>query len=412
MTMRRWLLALPPLVLAGTTAHADEAPRFSVDTGVSVGYANNPFSQPNGGGDGYVTFDISPRVVLVQERSTLTATVAAQVQQYFARYPTTDSYRASLDYSGRPAERITTFVQLNVSSAILGNFDNFNQFGNGFNLPGAGESATPPATPVVTPGQGGTTGFISDLGFFGTRERRRSVYANAGLTAGLSARDTITVSAFGDFARFRNFAASNYDGFGGNFSYSRQLSTFTQLGVQGSYSRFDYQGPSGITNSYSIQATGSTRINARWTADGALGVTFIDSNVIGSSNRTSLSGNIRLCRQSERSNMCFYGSRQSQATGFNGAQYVTSAGVDFDRRLSERSRVGLSVSYVNQGGLQQIVNGQSEYLVVSPTYSRQILERLQFQASLRYRQLFGGFAGQQVDYGGQAGISYSFGRLR
>ena len=423
MKMCRLLLALPPFLLSGTAVHAEEKPRLAMDVGASAGFSNNPFSQANGNSSsGYVTFDITPSVQLIQERSTITASVSAQVQQYFTQYPTTDSYRGSVAYSGRPAERVNTFLRVDVSSAILGTYDNLGPTTNAFNLAGSGtggstgtDAATAPAT-TVSPGLGGianSAGFANDLGLFGTRERRRSVYANGGVTAGLSAVDTISASGFGDIARYRNFGGSNYDGFGGTVSYSRQLTRYSRVGLQSSYSRYSYAGVGGDTNVYSIQATGSTRINSFWTVDGALGVSFVDSRTaFGPTNRTSLSGNVRLCRQSELSGLCLSASRDAQATGSNGSQYVTIAGLSYDRRLSGRTRIGLSAVYVSQGGLQPLTNGQSDYVSVSPSYSRQLGERLQLQASLRYRQLFGGIQGQQSDYGGQLGLSYHFGRLR
>lgn len=432
MIKRRFLLTLPPLILAATTAQAQESTRVYVNTGVNVGYSNNPFSQgANSSSSGYVTVDVAPTIELVQERSTITATVAAQVQQFFARYPTTDSYRGSVSYNGRPAERVTTYLTVDVSSAVLGGFDNLFAFGNGtansFSNPGVGGSSTGDATsgaagatagtigPIGT-GVGSGTGFANDLGLFGTRERRQSVYASGGLSAGLSSRDTVTLSAFGDIARYRNFTPSNYEGFGGTVAYSRRLSDYTQVGAQGSYSRYDYNGLLGVTNVYSIQATGSTRINARWTVSGALGVSFVDSNAIGSVNRTSISGNVQLCERSERSNLCLAASRNAQATGSNGSQYVTTFGLNYDRRLNERSSIGFSALYVTQGGVQAINAGQTDYVSVSPNYSRLLVPRLQLQASLRYRQLFGGTGGiggignQQSDYGGQLGLSYRFGR--
>lgn len=426
MTMRRLLLTLPPLVLAATAAEAQETRRVALDVGTTVGFSNNPFSQANGNtASGFVTVDVTPSIELIQEHSTVTATINAQVQQYFTQYPTTDSYRGTVSYNGRPSERLTTFLRADVSSAVLGGFDNLFSFNNGLaNLPGspvgatgtgttdAGSSTTPPPIGPVTTGIGPTAGFANDLGLFGTRERRQSVYLTGGLSATLSSRDSLNVSAFGDIARYRNFIVSNYEGFGATVGYSRRLSAYTQLGVQGSYSRYDYNGPAGVSNIYSLQATGSTRINARWNVQGALGVTFVESGGIFPTNRTSLSSNIQLCQRNELGNLCFVASRDAQATGFNGSQYSTTAGVNYDRRISDRSRIGLSALYVTQGGIQQVGNGQTDYVSVSPNYSRQIGERLQLQASLRYRQIFGAVGNLQSDYGGQIGLSYHFGRLR
>ncbi len=421
--MCRHFLTIPALLAIPVVARAQEAPRVSLDVAATGGYSNNPFSQVNGStGTGSVSVDVTPQIELVREHSTFTASATAHVDQYFSRYPTTDSYRGSLGYRGRPSATLSTFARVDLSSAILGSYADFAS-GSGSFIDGGttgtggtggttGTGSTAGGTPDTGIGTVDTGGVINDIGLFGTRERRRSLYATGGLSAALSARDSVSASAFGDFARYRNFATSNYNGFGGSLAYSRQLSAFTSLGVQGSASRYEYSGLRGDTNVYSVQATGSTRLSQHWSAQGALGVSFVNDTAPGSTNRTSLSGNLSLCREGEASHMCLTASRAARATGFNGSQYVTSAGLDWRLRLSERAGLGLAASYVKEGGLRTLTNVQNQYLTVSPSYSRQILERLRLIASLRYRQIFGDGFGRSADYGGQLGVSYHFGRFR
>ena len=429
MTRRIALLAVAPLLALPHAAQAQET-RTSVEVAGTTGYSNNPFVQRgSSSGSGFVAFDVTPRLQLLNERSTFTATLNAHVDQYFTRYPTTDNYRVNLAYNGQPSERITTFAQVNLSSSIIGSFDNL--FGSGVvdtsGLGGGaggvtsgtsssgGNSTVGTGGATVNPGSGGGLGSgilpATDIGLLGTRDRRRSLYATGGLAARLSEHDTISASAFGDFARYRNSGAiSDYDGYGGTVGYSRQLSTRTSVGVQGSASRYQYKGALGDTNVYSVQATGSTQLNAYWTAQGSLGVSFTESGTPGSRNRASLSGQLSLCRRGQLDNFCFSASRAAQATGINGAQYVTSVGANWTRRLSERTSVGANVSYVTEGGLRSLTNVQSDYLATSVTLDRRVLERLRVFASARYRQVFGGIANQSSDYGGQIGARYVFGR--
>ena len=428
MTRHIALLAVAPLLALPHAAQAQET-RASVEVAGSTGYSNNPFVQ-NGAssGSGFVSLDVTPRLQLLNQRSTFTATLNAHVDQYFTRYPTSDSYRASLAYNGQPSERITTFARVDLSSAIIGSYDNL--FGSSA-IDTSGISGGTTGVTSGTPGSGGNStvgtggggtvdpggGFgagtlpITDIGLLGTRDRRRSLHATGGLAARLSEHDTVNASAFGDFARYRNTGPiSDYDGYGGTLGYSRQLSTHTSLGVQGSASRYQYKGPQGNTNVYSVQATGSSLLSAYWTVQGSLGVSFTEGGLPGSKSRTSLSGQVNLCRRGQLDTFCFSASRGAQATGLNGAQYITTLGANWNRKLSERTSVGANVSYVTEGGLRSLTSVQSDYLRTSVTLDRRVLERLRIYASARYRQVFGGTLNQSSDYGGQIGARYIFGR--
>ena len=328
-------------------------------------------------------------------------------------------YRTSVGYRGRQSERVTTFASIQLSSSVVGSYNDFDLSGS----PLLG--ATPGTIGTGTGGEtdGGAIGgpvnggigsgpLLNDIGLLGTRDRRRSVYATGGLSAGVSERDTVTASIYGDASRYRESGAtSDYDGYGGNLGYSRRLSDYVDAGLQSSFSRYEYNSASGDTNVYSIQATGSVRLNTRWTAQGALGVSLIDSNGVGTTGATSFSGNINVCRRGEQSNMCVVATRSARATGFNGAQYVTIVGANWSLRLNERSSLSLNGSYQQEGGLRALNAVQNQYLAVSPSFSRQLRERLRFVASARYRQIFGGTVNRPSDYGGQVGLSYQLGRL-
>lgn len=412
-------LVVSSLFTASAAAHAQEQVRLSADVDASVGYSRNPFSQSGtSGGSAVASLGITPQLQVVQAHSTFTAVASARIDQYLSHYPTTAAYRGTLAYNGRPTERITTFARIDLSSSILGSFGDF-PIGI-ITLPPTGGQAAPDQPPSTGPviGDGavpvipGLGGLGSDIGFFGTRERRRSVYATSGLTAALSARDSVSVSSFVDYARYRRFVASDYDGYGVSLSYSRQLSAYTSLGLRGSSSRYSYRGFSRDTRVQSVEATGSTRLNRFWTVQGAVGVSFVTGGTTGAGNSTSLSGNVEICRQGAQSFFCLSASRAARATGLNGSQYVSTLGTSYQRRITQRARVGFTASFVKEGGNRPLANVPDRYVFVSPSYTHQLTERLDLSASLRYRQLFGGTVSNSRDYGGQLGISYHFGRLR
>lgn len=279
------LLAATPLFALPLAAQAQT--RAGADVAVTGGYSNNPFVQGGSStGAGSVSIDVAPYIERVRERSTFSVRLAAHVEEYFTRYPTNERYSGTFAYNGRPSETVSTFARIDLSSGIVGTFNDF-LTGDGFNLgdvAGSTTGASPSAGDGST-GAGGSTGAAgstgsvgspvgigpinvptNDIGLLGSRDRRRSLYATGGLSARVSAHDSLSVSAYGDFARYRNFGAfSDYDGFGGNVGYSRQLSSRASIGLQGAVARYQYQGPQGDTNVYTVQATGSNRLSEYWT---------------------------------------------------------------------------------------------------------------------------------------------------
>lgn len=437
---RLTLLAVVAVALPGAVEAQETSAEMQVAT--TAGYSNNPFAEVgNDTGSGFVALDLTPQIRVLTERSAFTVSGMAHIEDYVSRYPVTDSYRGSIDYRGRPSQRLTVFGHVDVSSAVLGADD---QYAIG-SLSGLGE--TTGTTTIGTTGNTGTTGttgvvgtgttgtvapptsstgpLISDIGLLGTRDRRKSIYATVGGDEALSAYSTLSLTGFADIARYSAFGDfSNYNGYGGTLGYSRRLSATLSIGVQGSGSWYDYPSAEGSTTIYSAQATASVQFSQFWSAQAALGVSFVSADAAGSGDRASPSGNINVCRQATYSSLCFQASRQARATGFNGVQYVTSAGANWTRRLTERSRLALDASYVQEGGLANRniaqegdaparFNGlQDQYLRVSATYDRQLRQRLRLLVSARYRDIFGGIAGEAADFGGQVGLSYRLGDLR
>jgi len=419
------------LTAVPTVAWAQED-RLSVDVVGSAGYSNNPFALVDDNTDSaLVSVDVLPRYQRLTERSTLTLSGAASFQRYLRRYSNNESYSASADYALRASEQVTAHTRLDLLSSVLG----ANNFLPG--IVGAGQ-----ASPAIGSGAGTTTGVdagggggtivpganptvvplmpFTDIGLFGLRNRRRSARLGGDVAIGLSAQESLTVSGYGEVARFSQLPEfGDYEAFGATLGYSRRLSERLTVGLRGSVSDFNYQTSDSDSRALSLEATGSTRLSELWSADGAVGVTFVDSGAVGSTRRTSLSGNVNLTRRGELSSLSFQGSRQVSPTGLAGTQYVSTIGVNWSRRLGERENVSLSANYSNVGGggqdLTRIPGGlpfQTEFGQVIAGYDRQINRRMRFVASANYRQLFGGNAGRPRDFGGQLGLSYRIGDPR
>jgi len=425
------------VVLAGLpfAAAAQTEDRFSADVSGTAGFSNNPFSTVgNDTGSAVVTVDVAPRYQLLTQRSTFTLSADANFQQYLKDYGRNDSYSGAVDYQGRPSERVTTHARIDLSSSVLGAFNSYLPVaagtglidpitGNGAGVAvgtgtGAGVGTTPggvvavPVTPVssLVP--------VTDIGLFGLRNRRRTARLSGDVGVGVSARDTLTFSGYAEATRYNGLQVSDYEAYTGTVGYSRRVSDYFDVGLQGSASSFDYRFGQADSRSYSIQATASGRLSPLWTASGALGVSFVDSDTAFSTRSTSLSGNLDLCRRGQFSVMCVEASRQVSPTGVAGSQYFSMIGLNWSRRLDERQNLSLSANYSKIGGGSTRLTGgalplQTDYAQAVAGYDRRIGQRLRLVASVNYRQLLGGSdANRPADFGGQVGLSYRIGDPR
>lgn len=413
-------LALPGAVWA------QSEDRLSADVSATAGYSNNPFAiLGKDTGSGLLSVNITPQYRHLTERSTITVSAEADFQQYFRRYGHNESYSGAIDYASRPTERLNTHARFDLSSAVLGAFGGYAPIDAGGGIGGIG------AVGLTDTGvTGGATGVgttlpvivtpvplvpITDIGLYGLRNRRRTgrLSGNAGLV--LSARDSLNFSAYGEVTRYSNLSSGNYEAYSGTVGYSRRVSDRVSAGLQGSASSFNYRSDIANSRSYSIQATGSGRINERWTADGALGVSFVDGGNGVSTGSTSLSGNVNLCRRGSLTTMCVQAARQVSPTGRSGSQYVTTAGGNWSKRIAEHESVSLSGTYSTVGGNDTRLAGdvvpilQTQYVQAVAGYNRQLRERLSLVASVNYRQLLGNDVDRPKDFGGQIGLSYRIG---
>jgi len=417
------------LVAAPSAVSAQTEGRFSADASATAGYANNPFSiLGDDTGSALVTLDIAPRYQILTERSTVTLSGDANVQQYLRRYGRNDSYSGAVDYQLRPSERITAHTRLDLSSAVLGSYNSYLPFGTGlgstgFGSPGTGTigtgttgTTTGTTTGVIPVGTVGLAPGLTDIGLYGLRNRRKTAQLSGDVGVTLSARDSLTVSGYAQATRYNGIAQlGDFEAYSGSLGYSRRVSAQWNVGLRASASSFNYRTVGGDSRVYPVEATVSGRLNQFWTINGSLGATFVDSDALGSTRQTSLSGSLNLCRQGNLSTLCIQAARQVSPTGFAGSQYVTTAGATWSRRLSERENLSLSGTYSKVGGnrAQSLVPGlQDEFAQGVVSYDRRISQRLRLLTSANYRQFLTGNSGRPADFGGQIGVAYRLGDLR
>lgn len=397
------LAALPSGASAQSTA------RLSADVSATAAYSSNPFSLVGTDtGSPLLTVDFSPRIQIQTQRSTVTVSANANLQQYLRSYGRNDSYSGAVDYVLRPSERTTAHARLDLSSSVLGAFNGYRPAvgtTSGSALPGA----TTPATPFVP---------VTDVGLFGLRSRQNLARLSGDISFGVSSRDSLTVSGFAEAARFNTAPQlGDYEAFSGSLGYSRQITDRFTIGLRASASTFNYKTPNSNSRVFPVEVTVSGRLSERWSVDGAVGVTFVDNDAVGSTSQTSLSGNINLCRRGELSSICIQGSRQVSPTGLVGTQYVTGAGVNWTTRLSEKANLSFNANYskVGSDSVNLLPGGvplQTEFAQAVASYDRRLSERLRLIVSANYRQLLDSNAGRPKDFGGQIGISYRLGDTR
>lgn len=397
--------------------------RLSADVSGTLGYSNNPFATTGSDtGAGFAQVDIRPQLRILRQNSTLTISADANVQQYFNRYSRSDNYSGGVEYAFVPAEHVQAHLLANVQSSLIGSTNDVNNRFVTLNPIGTTPTTTPGAGAVVidpiltNPINTGT-----DIALFGIGARRRTINGGGDVSATLSARDTVTVSAFVVDSRYSNTGATgsafsaigDYTGYGGTVGYSRQINASIQAGLQGSVARYDYTVVGGDTTVYSVQATSTARINAYWTANGAIGVSFVNREIGG--NKASLSGSLSLCRRGVRATYCVSASRAVLPTGAVGTQISTAVGGNYAYRLTEHSNITASADYSKNstpggfGGAFNTLGIGNEYLRTTVGYDHQLRQRLRLISSVNYRKIFGGNLNRPSDFGGQVGLALRLG---
>lgn len=423
---------VPTAAVAQTTEN-----RVGAVASATLAYSNNPFSEQRGGdratSSPLVILDLTPTFQHLTERSVLSISGDVNLQQYLRRYGSNPSYSAAVDYRLRLARRIATHARLDLSSAVLGSFNGFvpsiataPTFGvNGATTTDSGTATSINPLPFDPTLPTASSPLLTDVELYGLRNRRRTGRASADAGIGVSERDNLTLSGYAEVTRYsggivNGVTLGDYEAYSGTLGYQRRVSAYINVGVQGTASLFHYR-DTGDSHVYAIEATASGRLSPVWTVNGALGVSFVEGGGAGSTRRTSPSGSINVCRRGENSTMCVQASRQVSPTGLSGSQYVTTAGVNWSRRLSEHDGILLNASYSKiSGERQRLIPGgvqlQTQYAQASLGYDRQLRERLRLVASANARQLLGGNGsgntGRPVDIGGQVGVSYQLGDVR
>lgn len=385
------LAALPAAAVAQTES------RTAVEVIGSGGYSSNPFAS-NGGSAGFAELRVRPTLELRTERDTLNLAADAQIQQYFRRYSTRDNYNARMSYVRRESERLTLTGSASYLNAISGSAF------SGLVVP----EEISPEPPVAA----------TDLGLFGIDNRRQTVSAQVGAALRVSTVDQVNayVNAIATDNN-RPGLAVNYHGYGGGLGYARQVSETIRLGITGTVNQTEYS-RSASTTVYGVQGTFDARLNERWTLNGGLGLSRLESSnapaLVGSIDSTTIaSGNATLCRRNPTGQFCLGASRAILPSSFGGARVQTTIDASYRARLSERASITARSAYTNVDGDNTTVFPALRYWANTLGYQHRLRERLALSATALYRTVDGGGAfRQRDDVGGTIGLAVTLGQAR
>ena len=381
---------LPAAALAQSETSA------SAEIGVSSGYSSNPFAGV-GGGAAFAELRVRPMVQLRTAQDTFTLVGDAQIQQYSRLYSTRDNYNARLNYTGRTSERLTLTGNAGYVNALSGS-----SFGGAVLPDDTGSELPEPGT---------------DLGLFGTGNRRQTVNGQVGASYAVTALDQVN-TYFNAISTTNSRAgrAVDYHGAGAGLGYSRRLSETTSAGLRGSVDATRYT-RSGRTLVYSVAATLDMRLSDRWSINGSLGASRLDSSATAvipgeDGNRTVVSGDASLCYLMATGQVCLGASRAVLPSSFGGARVQSAIDASYRTKLSERASLTARSSYTDVDGSGAGTFARFRYWSSTVGFTHRLTERLDLSATGLYRTVDGGTTPRADDVGGTIGISYTVGKAR
>lgn len=265
------------------------------------------------------------------------------------------------------SRRLSPYVSLNGGL-------NYSTSRNGINLGFANVGPNDPPPPSTTP--------LPDIALAGTRTRTQTIDGNLGISARLSPLDELGASFNASRTTNNSRSSRDYNYLNGGINYSHTLSERTSITGSVRYGRSNYVGTRTgdgtiITPEIGLQHT----VSATITLSASLGASFTRStNEDGSTTKgTTLSGQARVCRIADRAGMCLIAARSAQPTSLGNISTVTSVAISYDKRISRRDSIGVSVNFAENSDAARLnVTRQeaSKFYTASATWSRNFNPRL------------------------------------
>lgn len=370
----------------------------SVAATASAGFDNNPFLAPGGQSTAAAStrLQLAPTITRKGERTNLRLSGRLEHIEYLGQYDSLQNYGADFAVSHRANERVA------LDGGLLFSSDNLaTNLANPFfsNDPAPGTSVPPVGNDITVLGQ----------------QQRRTLYgANAGLNYTLSERDELRWTLNARAERFGSNGLTDSDFLSQQLRYSRQVNEGLAIGAIVDASLINFSDAAfGNAKTVTPQLFTTISLSPRFTLSGAVGlaITRIELGGLEETN-TALSGNLSLCREGERSNLCINGSRQVLPSAIGGARVQTTGGLSYSFRLSERDSLRINGSYSTASEPLAVAGGDFESINGSVRFERQLDERFRLFVSGGYLNASGNLQANASNYQALVGIVFNLGNSR
>ena len=399
-----------PYMLAGTLAVAICAPAAQaqvatkyVDLTLGAGFSTNPFLRSEDA-DGSLFGRASARGVhsWKAERSLTSLMGYVEGTSYLNDYGLKTVFSVDGSHLRQVSETMTVFGSVGASGDIAG------QLGNRF-LYVPAEVETPGDVPPLPLAAG-------DLDRFAYGGRQYRFYGQAGLSARLTERSSVTVSGGASRYTFTQDALTDFTTLFATASYNRILSERTTLGFNLHGSRSDYDGSRDYNSVLNPSVSVSTRLSENLHATAGVGIALSKVRAaMDSDTSTDLSLNGSLCRTGPTESLCAEVARNAQSTATAPSVTMTSASAEWYKKLDEKQTIQLSAGYIKYGAAGDDLLAQSlgtSQLRGAASYSRSIIDRLSLGADAGIRSFRRAGDDPSADVSGSLFVRYRLGDLR
>lgn len=361
----------------------------------SVGFDSNPFLSANESPEAVsLRLQLNPSITRSDGRSSVRASGRVEHIEYLGEYGSLQNFGADLSGRYRLNERLEANAAALFRSDILGT-DLTNPLSTGAGID--------PDIPVIPGG--------NDVTILGQRQRRTQYGADTGLTFTPSERDQISWSLAWRSDRFGSDGLSDSDFFSQQLRYSRQVSGDLTLGAIVDASIINFTNANfGDAQTVTPQALVVFSLSERLKATGSLGfaLTRIETPA-GDETTRAVAGNLSLCYDGERSNLCLNGSRQVLPSAIGGARVQTVAGLSYSLRLSERDSLQLGGNYSIASQPLAAIGNDFESINAFARYERRLSERSRLFVSGGYLDTSGNNALNATNLQAVMGITINLG---
>jgi hypothetical protein len=374
-------------------AHAENG--FSLDASARTRVSTNPY-QISGPDTDSVSASVAIEPSFRADSATSAFRLAARVEhvEFLRRYSSTQNYGVTSELDQRIDPKLGVKVRLTFDSSIL----NSNEL---LTLTDRGQNVNI-GLPLV-PG---------DISINGLQQRRLAYAGDVSFTLKPNSRDEFQYGGAFALSRYaKGSPASEYDNYGFKVQYNRAVNSRLSIGGGVNVSKTSYlRNAFGDSRTISPQVSFSAVLDSHWKLSAGIGPSFTSfRGPTGQSNRTGITGNANLCQNGDKARFCLFGTRSVQPSSLGGSRPLTSVGMLYGVRLSDRNDVLATANFSRAS--QSVINGARslDYAQANLTFNRRFAQRIYGYVSTGYSDSFRSLVNRRANIEASAGIKYSFG---